>query len=55
MKVHYGGQKILSQILFFKQVSTSTKPILKDVFINNIQNKVVQFPKYNAIIKGNIK
>jgi hypothetical protein len=44
VKAHYGGQKFLSQILFFKtmQVLTSTKPILKEVFINDTQNKVVQ-------------
>ncbi len=44
VKAQYGGQKMLSQILFFEimQLSISTKPILKDVFINYIQNKVVQ-------------
>jgi hypothetical protein len=44
VKAHYGGQKMYSQILFFKtmQLSTSTKPILKEVFINYTQNKVVQ-------------
>jgi hypothetical protein len=44
VKTHYSGQKLPSQILFFKvvQLSTSTKPILKDIFINYIQNKVVQ-------------
>jgi hypothetical protein len=44
VKAHYGDQKMLSQILFFKtmQLSISTKPILKEVFINYIQNKVVQ-------------
>jgi len=43
---------MLSQIFFFKivQLSTSTKPILKDVFIIYIQNKVVQLPN-NAIVK----
>jgi hypothetical protein len=35
---------MLSQILFLEtmQLSTSTKPILKDFFINYIKNKVVQ-------------
>jgi hypothetical protein len=35
---------MLSQIGFFKNVwlSTSTKPILKEVFINYTWNKVVQ-------------
>jgi len=44
VKTHYSGQKMLSQILFFKivQLSTSTKPILKDIFINYTQNKIVQ-------------
>ncbi len=47
-------KKILSQILFFKTMwfSTFTKPILKEVFINYIQNKVVQ-PKNNATINRN--
>jgi hypothetical protein len=46
VKALHSGQKMLSQILFFKtmQLSTSTKPILKEVFINYIQNKVVQLP-----------
>jgi hypothetical protein len=35
------------------QHSTSTKPILKEVFINCIQNKISQLPN-NAIIKKNI-
>jgi len=41
----YCGKKMLSQILFFKivQLSTSTKPIFKDFFMNYTQNKVVQF------------
>ncbi len=54
VKTHYDGQKMLSQILFFKivQLSTSTKPILKEVFINYIQNKVAQLPN-NTIVKGN--
>jgi hypothetical protein len=36
VKAHHGGQKMLSQIGFFKNVqpSTSTKPILKEFFIN---------------------
>ncbi len=53
MKTHYNGQKMLSQILFFKivQLSTSTKPILKKVSINYIQSKVVQLPN-NIIVKG---
>jgi hypothetical protein len=35
VKAHYGGQKMLSPISFFEtmQLSTSTKPILKKVFI----------------------
>jgi hypothetical protein len=43
---------MLSKILFFKIVwlSTSTESILKDVFINYTQNKVVQLPN-NAIVK----
>jgi hypothetical protein len=43
MPMTYGGQKMLSQILFFEivQLSTSTKPTLKEVFINHTQNKVV--------------
>jgi hypothetical protein len=45
---------MLSQILFFKimQLSTSTKPILKEVLINYIINKIVQFLN-NVIVKGN--
>jgi len=45
---------MLSQIFFPKtmQLSTSTKPILKEVSINYIENKVVQLPN-SAIIKGN--
>jgi hypothetical protein len=52
VKANYNDQKMLSQIFFFKivQLSTSTKPILKDVFIIYIQNKVVQLPN-NAIVK----
>jgi hypothetical protein len=43
-----------SQIFFSKivQLSTSTKPILKEGFINYTQNKVGQLPN-NAIVKGN--
>jgi hypothetical protein len=39
---------------FFKimQLSTSMKPILKEVFINYTKNMVVQFPN-NAIVKRN--
>jgi hypothetical protein len=45
---------MLLQILFFETMwfSTSTKSILKEVFINYIQNKVVQLPN-NAIVKIN--
>jgi hypothetical protein len=45
---------MLSQILFSKTMwlSTSTKPILKEVFINYTQNKVVQLPN-NAIVERN--
>jgi hypothetical protein len=45
---------MLSQILYFKtmQLSTSTKLILKEVFINYTQNKVVQLPS-NEIVKRN--
>jgi len=52
VKAHYNDQKISSQILFFEivQLSTSTKPILKEVFINYIQIKVVQLSN-NAIVK----
>jgi hypothetical protein len=41
---HYSGQKMLSQILFFETMwlSISTKPILKELFINYTQNKVIQ-------------
>jgi hypothetical protein len=41
-------------MLFFKtmQLSTSTKPILKEIFIHSIQNKVVQLWN-NTIVKGN--
>jgi hypothetical protein len=40
---------------FFKimQLLISTEPILKEVFANYIQNKVIQLPN-NAIFKGNI-
>jgi hypothetical protein len=43
---HIWGQKILSQKLCFEIVRFSilTKPILKDVFINCVQNKIVQLP-----------
>jgi hypothetical protein len=52
VKTHYSRQKMLSQMPFFKivQLSTSTKPILKEFFINYIQNKVFQFPN-NKISK----
>jgi hypothetical protein len=45
---------MLSQILFFEtmQLSTFTKLILKEVFINYTQIKVIQLPN-NAIVKGN--
>jgi len=45
---------MLSQILFFKivQLLTSTKQILKEVFINYIQNKAIQLQN-NVIVKGN--
>jgi hypothetical protein len=45
---------MLSQIFFLKiiQLSTSTKPILKEVFIKYIENKVAQLLD-NVIIKGN--
>ncbi len=57
VKTHYGEHKMLSQILFFKtmRVCTSTKLILKGVFINWIHNKVFQikwllnFMKYLVI------
>ncbi len=54
MKAHSNGQKLLSQILFFKpkQLSTFTNPILNEVLINDIQNKIVQLPN-NEIVKGN--
>jgi hypothetical protein len=43
---------MLSQILFFKivQLSTFIKPILKEVVINYIKNKVAQLPN-NIIVK----
>ncbi len=52
MKAHYGGQKMLSQILFFEIVwfSTSTKPRLKEIFINYAKNKVIELPN-NTISK----
>jgi hypothetical protein len=34
------------------KLSISTKPILKEGFINYTQNKVAQLPN-NAIVKGN--
>jgi len=45
---------MLSQILFFKivQLSTSTKPILKEVLKNYTLNKIVQFLN-NVIVKRN--
>jgi hypothetical protein len=54
VRVFYSGQKMLLQISFFKtmQLSISTKPILKEVFINYAQNKLIQLPT-NAIVKGN--
>ncbi len=54
VKTYYDGQKMLSQIFFFKimQLSTFTKPVLKELFIDCIQNKVVQLPN-NAIVKWN--
>jgi hypothetical protein len=52
VKTHYGGQKMLSQIFFFNIVwlSTFTKLILKEVFINYTQNKVIWLWN-NAIFK----
>jgi len=40
--------------IFFEilQLSMSTKPILKEFFINYTHNKVVQLPN-NVIVKGN--
>jgi hypothetical protein len=54
VKTHYGGQKILLQILFLEnmQLSISIKPMLKKVFINYTQNKVVQMLN-NVIVIGN--
>jgi hypothetical protein len=54
VKTHYGHQKILLQIYFLEtmQLSISTKPMLKEVFINSTQNKVVQLPN-NVIVIGN--
>jgi hypothetical protein len=45
LKAHYSDHMFLLQILFFEtmQLSISTKPISKEVFINYTQNKVVQF------------
>jgi hypothetical protein len=34
------------------QLLTFTKPILKEVFINYIQNKVIYLPN-NVVVKGN--
>jgi hypothetical protein len=55
-KTHYGGQKMLSQILFFKIVwlSTSTKPIFKKVSINYTQNKVIQMSKETTCLNFKI-
>jgi hypothetical protein len=39
-------------ILTLFQSGVATKPILKNVFINYIQNKVVQLPN-STIVKGN--
>jgi hypothetical protein len=41
-------------IFFFEtmQLSTSTKPLLKEIFINYTPNKVVQWLN-NEIVKGN--
>lgn len=54
MKGHYDGQKMLSQILFLEIVLplTSTKLILKDLFIFYTHNKVVQLLN-NAIVERN--
>jgi hypothetical protein len=54
VKTYYGPQKILLQILFLEimQLSISTKPMLKEFFINYTQNKVVQLPN-NVIVIGN--
>jgi len=54
VKAHYSGQKIFLKTLFFKTMSfsTSTKLILKELFINYTQNKVVHLSN-NAIVKGN--
>jgi hypothetical protein len=54
VKAHYDGQKMLSKILFFEIVwlSTSTKPIKKEVLVEYIQNKVVRVLD-NAIFKIN--
>jgi hypothetical protein len=52
MKAHYGGQRLLSQILLFETTCfwTSTKLIFKKFFVNGTWNKVVQNPK-NKIVK----
>ncbi len=54
VKAQYFGQNMFSQQLFFKIVwlFITTKPILKDFFINYTQNKVVQLPN-NVIVKRN--
>jgi hypothetical protein len=52
VKTHYGGQRLLSQILLFEIAcfKISTESILKQSFTKNSWNKVVQNPK-NKIIK----
>jgi hypothetical protein len=46
-------KNVVTNIVFkIIQLLTSTKPILKEFFINYTQNKIVQLPG-NAIIKGN--
>jgi len=42
---------VTKKIFKIIQLSTSTKPILKEFFINCIQNKIVQLPN-NVIVKG---
>jgi hypothetical protein len=54
VKAHYYGQKIFLETLFFETMSfsTSTKSILKEVFVNYTQNKVVQLSN-KTIVKRN--
>jgi hypothetical protein len=57
VKAHYGGQKMSSQILFFEtmQLLTSTKLILKEVFINYTHSSKICNYQRKLHFKINIK